>query len=57
MSGQAVPSSSVLPLQVVRFWAQHALKLYSTFRTVSEALWGTLAGALAHMHQQLPPVR
>lgn len=43
-------------MQVVRFWAQHVMKLVSVFVSVRHSVWSSLAALLAHMHAHLPPV-
>ena len=44
-------------VQVVRFWTQHVTKVSMSFRGVGQSLWGTLAGILAWMHQEVLPLR
>ncbi|KAL3154413.1 hypothetical protein ABBQ32_013885 [Trebouxia sp. C0010 RCD-2024] len=44
-------------LKVVRFWAQHVIKLVSAFESVRHSIWSSLAALLAHIHAHMPPVR
>ena len=44
-------------LQLVRFWAQHVVKLVNAFHGVRHSIWSSLATLLAHMHAHMPPFR
>ena len=44
-------------LQVVRFWAQHLIKLATSFRKAGHTSWACLAALLAQMHAHMPLVR